>query len=105
MSIAYSVHSNIQVRLETLTLKQMWKNKIGALKERMEIRDAYDLEFILKKGGAAPEKEREKIIKILDNFISREFKVTLGSLLSAEQRAYYNKYGFKTLKNYLQFQV
>jgi predicted nucleotidyltransferase component of viral defense system len=49
-TIAYSPHSIQQVLLKSFTLGQMMKNKIGALLDRKEIRDVFDIEFLTRKG-------------------------------------------------------
>lgn len=75
------------------------KNKIASLIDRGEIRDAYDLEFILRKGiklHISPE-ERQKIKKIISNFTIRDYKVALGSLLEKDMRSYYLENNFNYL--------
>ncbi len=105
VKIAFSKFSNEQVRVTTFSDEQSWKNKVKAIMERREIRDAYDLEFMYKKGignwkALDPEK-KIGILKILDAFSKNDFKVKLGSLLDKEERDYYNEFGFKILKNAL----
>lgn len=103
LNIAFSAHATEQVRLETFTLKQMWQNKVDALVDRGEIRDAFDLEFLIKKieKPTISDEERSKILKILDSFKARDYKVKLGSLLSSEEREYYATSGFKLLRAHL----
>jgi predicted nucleotidyltransferase component of viral defense system len=48
--IAYSSHSSVQVLLKTVVLEDMMTSKIEAFLDRREIRDAYDIEFLLKRG-------------------------------------------------------
>jgi len=48
--IAFSKFTNTQVLLKCATLKQMLENKIEAFLERKEIRDCFDIEFILRRG-------------------------------------------------------
>lgn len=94
--IAFSRYSNKQVLLKVFTLKQMAKNKISALIGRKEIRDAFDLEFILKK-GIIPDIQPQgakKIREIISGFTARDYKVALGSLLEQSQRAYYTGNNF-----------
>jgi len=97
--IAYSRFSSKQVVLKAHTLEQTMKNKIEALLGRGEIRDAFDMEFLLRQGIALPKlpgKEITKLIRSLDKFKTRDFKVKLGSVLEADIRAYYiqNKFDF-----------
>jgi predicted nucleotidyltransferase component of viral defense system len=105
LAIAFSPASGEQVKLTAFTLKQMSRNKIAALLERGEIRDAYDLEFLFKKGAwqtaQLSQKEKAQMKSRLAQFKPRDFKVTLGSLLSPEERDYYNENGFKILINAL----
>ncbi|MCL5987069.1 MAG: nucleotidyl transferase AbiEii/AbiGii toxin family protein [Actinobacteria bacterium] len=97
--IAYSKYSNKQVLVKSLTLEQMMKNKIEALLGRSEIRDAFDMEFLLKRGirMEANRDDLRKIRKIISGFTSRDYKVSLGSLLDSEDRKYYVNNNFKYL--------
>jgi len=97
--IAFSRYSNKQVLLKVFTLEQMMKNKVAAFLDRKEIRDAYDMEFIAKK-GIAPDihgEDRERIKKIIREFSNRDYKVNLGSLLEKELRKYYLENNFNYL--------
>ena len=99
--IAYSKHSNKQVILNTHTLEQTMKNKIAALLDRGEIRDCFDMEFLLRKGVAFPKLKPEELFKItgkLNGFKTRDFKVKLGSILESEMRKHYIKSGFNLLQ-------
>jgi hypothetical protein len=99
--IAFSIYSNVQVFLKVFTLEQMAKNKIDALLTRKEIRDSFDLEFILKKGGKLPEgmelKKLDNMKKIIKSFGINDYKFSLGSLLDIEQRKHYVENNFKYL--------
>ncbi|OGJ44356.1 hypothetical protein A2272_05790 [Candidatus Peregrinibacteria bacterium RIFOXYA12_FULL_33_12] len=105
LNIAYSPFSDTQVRLTTFTLKQMWLNKIHAFTDRKKIRDAYDLEFLLKKDrnfiNLISNEQKLKMIKKLDSFKKMDFKITLGSILEKSERDFYNENGFKLLKTSL----
>lgn len=103
-SIAYSRHSNIQIILNALTLDEMMKAKIDAFLNRAEIRDVYDIEFLLKKGVKlnADGKTAEKILRTIDKLTKNDYKVKLGSILEDEKRKYYNKSNFRILKSYLE---
>ncbi len=50
MSIAYSRYSNTQVLVRTLSLEEVMKSKIEAFLNRKEIRDVFDIEFLVKRG-------------------------------------------------------
>jgi predicted nucleotidyltransferase component of viral defense system len=103
--IAFSRYSTRQVALRVHTLQQTMFNKIAALLDRRDIRDAYDLEFMLRKGLRLPPpraEERIRMGKIIRDFTGRDFKVTLGSVLEKENREYYIKNGFDYLLEKLQ---
>ena len=97
--IAYSSYSNQQVLLKSFTLEQMMKNKIGALLERKEIRDVFDIEFLTRKSVniSANYEELKKIREIIKGFEKRDYYVTLGSLLADDIREYYKKDNFSYL--------
>lgn len=97
--IAFSKFSNKQVILKVHTLEQTMKNKIDALLGRGEIRDGFDIEFLLRRGIAFPELKEErkkKLQKCLDGFKEKDFKVKLGSILESDIRKYYiiNRFNF-----------
>jgi len=101
-SIAYSPHSNIQVMLNSITLDEIIKAKIVAFLNRREIRDAYDIEFLLKK-GIKPNIDgntAKDIIKGIDKFTKNDYKIKLGSILEPEERKYYNEANFRILKSF-----
>ena len=97
--IAFSRHSNKQVILKTMTLEQMMKNKIEAIIERKEIRDGFDIEFMLRRGINFPELTTKRLLQlknVIEGFTEKEFKVTLGSVLESDIREYYisNRFGY-----------
>lgn len=97
--IAYSRQANMQVLVKGFTLEQMMEYKTDALLERKEIRDAFDIEFLVRNGIALPE-DTEKLSKMrmmIAGFKRRDYAVTLGSLLEPELRNYYNENGFSYL--------
>jgi len=100
-SIAFSQYSTYQVAVDTIPLDQMISNKIKALKNRNEIRDAFDIEFLIRRGVnvSLDGDEAEKILKILKKFSKKDFNVKLGSLLSPEIRTYYRQNRFHYLEN------
>jgi hypothetical protein len=90
--IAFSRFSTIQVVLKTHTLDQTMKNKIEAFLDRGEIRDCFDIEFLLRRGieppvlaGQQSVEFRKKIAGLKDI----DFKVKLGSILEKDIRHYY----------------
>ncbi|HAJ32983.1 MAG TPA: hypothetical protein DCK79_06385 [Candidatus Atribacteria bacterium] len=98
-TIAYSPHSNQQILLKSFTLEQIMKNKIGALLDRKEIRDVFDIEFLTRKGVniSANYEELKKIKEIIGGFEKRDYYVTLGSLLADDTREYYKNDNFTYL--------
>jgi predicted nucleotidyltransferase component of viral defense system len=90
--IAYSKFSTKQVVLKAHTLEQTMKNKIAALLDRGEVRDGFDIEFLMRQGIPLPnlsEADKSKIAAKLDGFKENDFKVKLGSVLESDIRAYY----------------
>ncbi len=102
--IAFSKSSNRQVILRVHTLEQTMKNKIDALLERAEIRDAFDIEFLLRKGVPIPELvewQKTKLEERLNGFKEKDFKVKLGSILENDIRKYYIENRFTYLREKL----
>jgi len=102
--IAYSNHGSKQVLLRAHTLEQTMKNKIGALMDRNEIRDAFDIEFLLRKGVSLPDLTKiktEQMIQKLDSYKAHDYKVKLGSILEADLREFYVQNRFAFLKEAL----
>lgn len=101
--IAFSRFTNKQVMVKALTLNQMMKNKIEALLSRKLIRDAFDIQFLLMRGVELPSSSDrlEQALKIINNFKEQEYKVTLGSILEANDRKFYLGNKFKFLKEEL----
>ncbi len=102
--IAYSRYSNKQVILRTHTLEQTIKNKIDAILDRGEIRDGFDIEFLLRKGISLPELKTNQLSRLkerVNGFNARDFKVKLGSILESADRKYYIENRF----NYLQEKI
>jgi len=102
--IAYSKFSTKQVVLKAHTLEQTMKNKIAALLERGEIRDGFDLEFLLRQGIPLPDlsdADNAKMIVRLDGFKENDFKVKLGSILESDIRTYYIENQFNYLRQKL----
>ncbi|MDP2940962.1 MAG: nucleotidyl transferase AbiEii/AbiGii toxin family protein [Candidatus Omnitrophota bacterium] len=96
--IAFSRYSTAQVILRAHTLEQAMKNKVAAALDRKDIRDFFDLEFLLRQGAATRINKEQalSLAKIITGFKENTYKVTLGSALDAETRNYYvkNKFGY-----------
>ena len=103
--IAYSKFSTKQVAMKAHTLEQTMKNKIAALMERGEIRDGFDIEFLLRQGVLLPELTKNEISKLMnrvDGFNAKDFKVKLGSVVESDIRKYYIENRFNFLRQKLQ---
>lgn len=101
--IAFSQYDTRQVLLRVFTLEEIIKRKINAALERKDIRDLYDIEFLLRKGikPDLSKGKKEQLLKIIKSFKLRDFKVSLGSLLDPDMRQYYVKNGFSYLESRL----
>jgi hypothetical protein len=101
--IAFSKHTNKQVMIKGLTLKQMMINKLNALLSRKLIRDAFDIEFLLMRGVdiSSAKSNLESALQTINNFKDQEYKITLGSILEEKDRKYYLENRFKFLKEEL----
>ena len=99
-SIAYSSNSNHQVFLRIVSLPDMMRSKIEAFLSRGEIRDAFDLEFLVKKGVRpdGPPETLEQVLKKIDSLTKNDYAVKLAPLIAPEERKYYLKENFKILK-------
>jgi predicted nucleotidyltransferase component of viral defense system len=106
--IAFSRYSNKQVILKTMTLDQMMKNKIQAILDRKEIRDAFDIEFLLRRGINFPELTTKRLLQmknVVEGFTDKEFKVTLGSVLESDIRGHYINDRFSYLLEVLSHKI
>ena len=102
--IAFSRFSTRQVVLKAHTLEQTMKNKIEAFLDRAEIRDCFDIEFLLRRGVELHFKDHGPFMafqKKLDHLTERDFKVKLGSILESDLRKYYVRDKFSYLKEKL----
>jgi hypothetical protein len=103
-TIAFSSFAVKQVALKAHTLNQTMENKVKAFLDRGEIRDCFDIEFLLRRGIVLPAdigQEAGRLLEKIDDFKDRDFKVKLGSILEAEFREYYVKQRFSYLKERL----
>jgi hypothetical protein len=97
--IAFSNHSIKQILLNAPTLEQTMTNKIQAFLDREEVRDCFDIEFLLRRGIDLPvltHKEFTVLQKKIGLLKDADFKVKLGSILEKDMRDYYaeNKFSF-----------
>jgi predicted nucleotidyltransferase component of viral defense system len=103
-AIAYSKYSNAQVLLKVITLSEMMKSKIEAFLDRKEVRDAFDMEFLLKKGVEleASSETLGRLLTGIDALTRKDYAEKLASLLEAKERQYYRTENFKILKSAIQ---
>lgn len=103
--IAYSPYFPSQVLVRGFTLKQMFRNKVSALIERGEVRDAFDLEFLIRKGiePDLSDQERKGVMRRLKGFKKKDFDVKLGSIILPDLREYYKASRFTFLEEKLSF--
>lgn len=96
--IAFSKYSTKQVILKVHTLQQSLKNKIQAALQRRDIRDCFDLEFLLRQGVVLDisADKRRKLKKLTLSFKDKDYRVWLGSMLEMDTRKYYidNKFEY-----------
>lgn len=99
-AIAFSKYINYQILVNVPSLKDMMNEKITAFLSRREIRDLFDIEFLLKKGIELPEDKGllRKMLNSVVNLPKKDYTVKLGSLLEENERKYYIKENFKFLK-------
>ena len=102
--IAFSRFSTKQVELKAHTLDQTMINKVRAFLNRREIRDCFDIEFLLRRGVKLPalsDEQQREFQKKLGHFKDRDFKVKLGSILENDLRSYYATNRFSYLEEKL----
>jgi len=85
--------------VRTLSLQEMMSSKIETFLSRREIRDVFDIEFLIKKGIElkASKEELERLLDGINSLSKKDYSVKLGSILGSEQRKYYTKENFKIL--------
>lgn len=102
--IAFSRFSTKQVFLKAHTLDQTMKNKIEVFQDRGEIRDCFDIEFMIRRGIEITLKDKAQSIalqKKLARLKDSDFKVKLGSILEDDIREYYVANRFRFLQEKL----
>jgi hypothetical protein len=97
--IAFSRFSTRQVILKAHTLEQSMLNKVEAFLDRGEIRDCFDIEFLLRRGIELPLQSGvlvKKFQRKLAALKEQDFKVKLGSILESDVRDYYlaSRFGY-----------
>lgn len=102
--IAFSRYSTRQVALRAHTLDQTMKNKIEAFLDRGEIRDCFDIEFLLRRGVELPALAVEQASRLLQKtgrLKDNDFTVKLGSVMKSESREFVVADRFSFLKEKL----
>ncbi|MBW1693427.1 MAG: nucleotidyl transferase AbiEii/AbiGii toxin family protein [Deltaproteobacteria bacterium] len=97
--IAFSKSGTRQILVKAHTLEQTMKNKIQAFLDREEIRDCFDIEFLIRRGVHLPVSSGREIAELqkkISRFKDLDFSVKLGSILEKDIRDYYieNRFGF-----------
>jgi hypothetical protein len=80
------------------------QNKIAAFLDRGEVRDGFDIEFLLRRGITLPEMSIDQVTKFkkkLSLFKEMDFKVKLGSIIEEDVRDYYISQKFTFLEETL----
>jgi len=97
--IAFSVHASRQVLVQALSLEESAHRKLAAAKSRNEIRDYFDLEFLLRKGAVISFSNSDRLYlrNCIARFHKNDFTAILGSLLEKDLRDYYSKNRFSFL--------
>jgi predicted nucleotidyltransferase component of viral defense system len=100
-TIAFSRSSTRQVLVNAHTLSQSMQNKIQAFLDRGEIRDCFDIEFLIRRGVALPLTSAgliPELQKKIARFKDVDFRVKLGSILEKDIRDYYVENHFSFLE-------
>ena len=97
--IAYSTNASKQVLVRALSLTESARRKLEAIRSRDEVRDYFDLEFLLRKGVDAgfTDSDRSRIRARISRFRKSDITSVLGALLAKDLRDYYAKNGFAYL--------
>jgi len=97
--IAFSKHTSIQVMVNAATLEEMMASKVKTFLDRTQIRDVFDIEFLLRRGVElfASKKELTELKRLIKRFKAKDYKISLGSLLEFKDRQYYKTANFRYL--------
>lgn len=101
--IAFSKHSTKQVFLKAETLDDMMKDKIDTFLDRVQIRDVFDIEFLIKQGIQlkATQKDLEEMRGLIGKFKAKDYRNTLGALLEFKERQFYKSANFRFLLSHI----
>ena len=98
--IAFSKYTHRQVLVSALPAEDMMRSKIEAFVGRKEIRDCYDIEFLLRRGIEllADNATLKRCLAIIDAFRPNDYKTKLNPLIESKKRAYYLQHNFTYLR-------
>lgn len=98
-TIAYSSFSTRQVPVRAFSLDESARRKLLAIRGRDEMRDYFDMEFLLRRGAVLDlsEDDRRFILRRISRFKPSDYGAILGSLLEKNLRDHYAKNGFMYL--------
>ena len=106
--IAFSKSSTRQVLVKAHTLEQTMENKIQAFLDRGEIRDCFDIEFLIRRGVDLPVSSDTEIMDLqneVTSFKDVDFRVKLGSIVEKDIRNYYIENRFSFLEEKLRAMI
>jgi len=98
-ALAFSAHWPRQVLVTAVALPDFMRRKADAFLARREIRDAFDMEHMLKRGVpvAEPPVRARALLTALGSLTRADYTVKLGSLLEPGLRRYYVRENFVLL--------
>jgi len=99
-TIAFSTVRSKQVLVNAHTLEQTMENRIGAFLDRGEIKDCFDIEFLIRRGVGFPFSSKQEAADLLERITllrDVDFRVKLGSIVEKEIRDYYTENRFSFL--------
>jgi predicted nucleotidyltransferase component of viral defense system len=98
-ALAFSVHWPRQVLVTSVALPDFMRRKADAFLARREIRDAFDMEHMLRRGVplTEPPARARALLAALESLARADYTVKLGSLLEPALRRYYVRENFVLL--------
>ena len=101
--IAFSKHTSIQVIVKAASLEEMMRAKVKTFLSRLQIREVFAIEFLLRRGIKinASKEELKNMEKLIRRFKAKDYKISLGSLLEFKDRQYYKTANFRYLVEHI----
>ena len=89
------------------TLEEMMASKVKTFLDRTQIRDVFDIEFLLRRGVelSASKKELTELKRLIKRFKAKDYKISLGSLLEFKDRQYYKTANFRYLLGRIESEI